>query len=131
MAFMVTDEIFAVSIFKKGPLYPLFSYGLIITSVFGWVLGTILGSVAGQILPQIFISSLGLAIYGMFIAIIIPETRVSKAIAAVVISAMAMSCVFTYAPYLKMISAGFRIIIVTVVVAAVAAIVAPVREEKA
>lgn len=131
ISYGVTDEIFAVSIFKKGPLYPLFSYGLIITSVFGWVLGTILGSVAGQVLPQIFISSLGLAIYGMFIAIIIPETRVSKAIAAVVILSMAMSCVFTYAPYLKMISAGFRIIIVTVVVAAVAAIVAPVREEKA
>ena len=131
ISYGVTDEIFAVSIFKKGPLYPLFSYGLIVTSVFGWVLGTVLGSVAGQVLPQIFISSLGLAIYGMFIAIIIPETRVSKAIAAVVIAAMAMSCLFTYAPYLKMISAGFRIIIVTVVVAAIAAIVAPVREEKA
>lgn len=128
ISYGVTDEIFAVSIFKKGTLYPAFSYGLIVTSVFGWVMGTILGSVAGQVLPQIFISSLGLAIYGMFIAIIIPETRTSNAVAVVVIAAMLASTVFTYAPYLKMISSGFRIIIVTVAVAAVAAIIAPVKE---
>lgn len=131
ISYGVTDEIFAVSIFKKGTLYPMFSYGLIVTSVAGWVFGTILGSVAGHVLPQIFISSLGLAIYGMFIAIIIPDTRKSKAITVVVISAMALSCVFTYVPLLKMISSGFRIIIVTVVVAAFAAIIAPIKEEEA
>ena len=129
ISYGVTDEIFAVSAFKKGKLYPAFSYGLIVTSVFGWVFGTILGSVAGQLLPQILISSLGLAIYGMFIAIIIPETRTSKAVLVVVVSAMLLSTVFTYAPYLKMISSGFRIIIVTVAVAAAAAILSPVKEE--
>ncbi|WP_029230834.1 AzlC family ABC transporter permease [Butyrivibrio sp. VCB2006] len=129
ISYGVTDEIFAVSIFKRGKLYPMFSYGLIATSVFGWVFGTVLGAVAGQILPQIFISCLGLAIYGMFIAIIVPDTRTNKVIAAVVIIAMAMSAVFTYAPVLKMISSGFRIIIVTVVVALGAAIIAPVKEE--
>ncbi len=130
ISYGVTDEIFAVSIFKKDKLYPMFSYGLIFTSVSGWVLGTILGAVAGQILPQVLISSLGLAIYGMFIAIIIPDTRVKRSVAVVVIAAMVMSCVFTYAPLLKMISGGFRIIIVTVVVAAIAAVVSPVREEE-
>lgn len=129
ISYGVTDEIFAVSIFKKDKLYPMFSYGLITTSVFGWVFGTILGAVAGQVLPQILVSSLGLAIYGMFIAIIIPDTRVKRPVAVVVVSAMIMSCVFTYAPVLKMISGGFRIIIVTVVVAAIAAIAAPVEEE--
>ena len=129
ISYGVTDEIFAVSIFKKDKLYPMFSYGLILTSVFGWVFGTILGAVAGQVLPQILVSSLGLAIYGMFIAIIIPDTRVKKPVAVVVVAAMVMSCVFTYAPVLKMISGGFRIIIVTIVVAALAAIAAPVEEE--
>ncbi|MBQ6588952.1 MAG: AzlC family ABC transporter permease [Butyrivibrio sp.] len=129
ISYGVTDEIFAVSIFKKDKLYPMFSYGLILTSVFGWVFGTILGAVAGQVLPQILVSSLGLAIYGMFIAIIIPDTRVKKPVAVVVVAAMVLSCVFTYAPVLKMISGGFRIIIVTIVVAALAAIAAPVEEE--
>ena len=129
ISYGVTDEIFAVSIFKKDKLYPMFSYGLILTSVFGWVFGTILGAVAGQVLPQILVSSLGLAIYGMFIAIIIPDTRVKKPVAVVVVTAMVMSCVFTYAPVLKMISGGFRIIIVTIVVAAIAAFAAPVEEE--
>lgn len=129
ISYGVTDEIFAVSIFKKGPLYPMFSYGLIATSVFGWVFGTVLGSIAGQLLPQRLISCLGLAIYGMFIAIIIPDTRKSRTLMVVVLCAMAMSTVFTYAPILKMISSGFRIIIVTVVVAAVAALVSPIKEE--
>ncbi len=129
ISYGVTDEIFGVSVLKKGTLYPMFSYGLIVTSVFGWVLGTVLGAVAGQLLPQRIISCLGLAIYGMFIAIIIPDTKESTAVAAVVIIAMLLSTVFAYAPYLKLISSGFRIIIITVVVAAVAAIVAPIKEE--
>ncbi len=129
ISYGVTDEIFAVSVFKKGPLYPMFSYGLIVTSVAGWVLGTVLGAVAGQVLPQRLISCLGLAIYGMFIAIIIPDTRKSRTIMVVVLSAMALSTVFTYAPFLKMISSGFRIIIVTMVVAALAAILSPIKEE--
>lgn len=130
ISYGVTDEIFGLSMFRKGTLYPLYSYGLIVTSVSGWILGTVLGAVAGQILPQILISSLGLAIYGMFIAIIIPGTRENKKLSAVVIVSMLLSAVFTYAPYLKMISSGFRIIIVTLVVAAAAAYFAPVKEEE-
>ena len=130
ISYGVTDEIFALSALRTGELYPLYSYGLIVTSVFGWVLGTILGSVAGQLLPERLISCLGLAIYGMFIAIIIPDTRKSKAVMAVVISAMVLSTVFTYAPVLKTISGGFRIIIVTVVVAAAAALICPRKEEE-
>lgn len=130
ISYGVTDEIFALSVLKKGKLYPLYSYGLIFISVFGWVLGTGLGAFAGQIMPQRIISCLGLAIYGMFIAIIIPDTRTSKPVLMVVIAAMALSTIFTFAPYLKAISSGFRIIIITVFVAAIAAIYAPVKGEE-
>ncbi|MCR5156581.1 MAG: AzlC family ABC transporter permease [Butyrivibrio sp.] len=131
ISYGVTDEIFALSVMKKGRLYPLYSYGLIVVSVFGWVFGTVLGAYSGQILPQRLISCLGLAIYGMFIAIIIPDTRTSRAVMAVVLSAMGLSTVFTYAPVLKdYVSSGFRIIIITVVVAAVAAVVAPRKDEE-
>ena len=129
ISYGVTDEIFGVSVLKKGKLYPLFSYGLIVTSVFGWVLGTVMGAVAGQLLPKRLISCLGLAIYGMFIAIIIPDTKSSKAVMGVVLVAMTLSCVFTYAPFLKLISSGFRIIIITVVVAVAAAMIAPKEDD--
>ena len=115
---------------KKGGLYPMYSYGLITLSVSGWVLGTVLGAIAGQIMPQRLISCLGLAIYGMFIAIIIPDTKENKNVRAVVIAAMILSTAFTFAPFLNCISSGFRIIIITVLVAACAAVVAPVKEEK-
>ena len=131
ISYGVTDEIFALSFFRKGSLDPLYSYGLIITSVFGWVLGTVLGAFSGQILPERLISCLGLAIYGMFIAIIIPDTRTNRTILSIVISAMALSSVFAYVPVLAShISSGFRIIIITVVVAAFAAYFSPVKEEE-
>ncbi len=131
ISYGVTDEIFALSFFRKGNLNPLYSYGLIITSVFGWVFGTVLGAFSGQILPERLISCLGLAIYGMFIAIIIPDTRTNRAVLWTVVSAMALSSVFTYVPVIaRYISSGFRIIIITVVVAAFAAYFAPVQEGK-
>ena len=128
ISYGVTDEIFGVSVLKKGKLYPLYSYGLIFISVFGWVLGTLLGAMAGQIMPHRLISCLGLAIYGMFIAIIVPDTRKSSAVMAVVATVMVLSTVFTYAPLVCSISSGFRIIIVTVVVAAAASLIAPIKE---
>ena len=131
ISYGVTDEIFALSVLKKDKLYPAYSYGLIVTSVFGWVFGTTLGAISGQIMPHRLISCLGLAIYGMFIAIIIPDTRINRAVLFVVLSAMALSCVFTYAPILSQyISSGFRIIIITVVISALAAILAPVKHDK-
>ena len=130
ISYGVTDEIFGVSVLKKGSLYPMYSYGLISLSVFGWVLGTVLGAIAGQVMPQRLISCLGLAIYGMFIAIIIPDTKENKNVRAVVVAAMVLSTIFAFAPILNCISSGFRIIIITVLVAAVAAAVAPVREDE-
>ena len=129
ISYGVTDEIFGMSVLRKGKLYPLYSYGLIIVSVFGWVLGTTLGAVSGQLMHPRLISCLGLAIYGMFIAIIVPDTRTDKAVLGVVLSAMLMSTLFTYAPLLNTISSGFRIIIVTVAIAAIASVIAPIKED--
>lgn len=130
IAFGVTDEIFGVSIVRPGILSPAFSAGAIITAVSGWVLGTFLGAFSGEILPASLISALGVALYGMFIAIVIPPARDDRNIAIAAFIAVIFSSVFTYAPVLKNISSGTRIIIVTVAVAALAAALFPLKEEK-
>ena len=129
IAYGVTDEIFGVSITRKGDLRPPYSFGIISISVLGWVSGTVLGASAGNILPARIVAALGLAIYGMFLAIILPEARTSKPMLIVVLSAMAMSALFTWLPLLSRISSGFRIIIVTLVIAGIAAVLFPVSDE--
>lgn len=131
IAYGVTDEIFGVSVMRPGKLNPFFSYGCTIISVLGWVGGTVTGASAGAILPERLISALGVALYGMFIAIIIPPARENKKIMYCVGCAMVMSAVFAYAPVLRELSGGMRIIIVTVAVAALFAWLFPVREEEA
>lgn len=131
IAYGMTDEIFAVSFSRPAPLSPYYSYGLIAAAVPGWVLGTVLGAVAGSILPGVLTNALGIALYGMFIAIVVPPAKENRAVAAVAVVSMAVSAVFSLAPYLREISSGFRIILVTVLVAGAAAWLAPLEDKPA
>ncbi|MCR5294355.1 MAG: AzlC family ABC transporter permease [Lachnospiraceae bacterium] len=130
MAYGVTDEIFGVSVTRPGNLNPWFSYGCILISVLGWTGGTAAGASAGAVLPEILIAALGIALYGMFIAIIIPPAREQKAAAICVIASMAASALFFALPYLKGISSGMKIIIVTIGAAAFCAKLFPLEEEE-
>lgn len=130
IAFGVTDEIFGVSVCREEALSPFYSYGVMTAAIPGWVLGTVLGVVSGGFLPKEITSALGIAIYGMFIAIIIPASKKDKAVFGVVISAMLLSCGFYYLPYVREISSGIRVIIITVVVAGAAALLFPREEEQ-
>ncbi len=128
VAYGVTDEIFAVTVSRPGKLRPAYSYGMIAVSAFGWTLGTFLGIVSGSILPERVISALSVALYGMFIAIIIPPAKKDKIIRAVVIISMLASVAFGYIPVIKEISSGFKIIILTVIIAGLAAAFFPVND---
>lgn len=130
VAYGVTDEIFGVSIGQKGKISPWYSYGCILVSAFGWVFGTFLGIVSGNILPARAISALSVALYGMFIAVIIPPARDNKVIVGLVIVSMACSLLFDYAPVLNRISSGFKIIILTILIAGAAAYFFPVKDEE-
>lgn len=130
ISYGVTDEVFAVSVIQDGKLSPFYSYGAISVSVFGWVFGTFLGIVSGNLLPARAISALSVALYGMFIAIIIPPSKGNKVLTGIIFISMLMSFVFTYTPVLREISSGFRIIILTVLIAGVAAYFFPVPDEK-
>lgn len=130
MAFGVTDEIFGVSAARKGRLNPVYTYGVMAVAIPGWILGTLLGAVSGNILPAFLMSCLSVAIYGMFMAIIIPKSRDDRAVGVAVLAAMALACLFTYMPGLRRISAGFRIILITVAVSAATAVLKPVPGEE-
>lgn len=128
MAFGMTDEIFGISISRPEQITPYYVYGAMAVAIPGWVTGTILGAVAGKLLPMFIVSALSIAIYGMFIAIIIPSARKNKKLIWVIIAAMLLSAAFKYVPGLNSVSPGFSIIIVTVVVSVIAAIISPVKD---
>ncbi len=131
IAFGITDEVFAVSASKSTALGKKYFFGLILMPYIGWSGGTFLGAIAGNILPEIIISALGIAIYGMFIAILIPEAKKRKATAFAILLSALLGCAFKYIPYLKCISAGFVIIISAVLVSVLFALIAPIEVKEA
>ena len=129
LSFGVTDEVFAVAIRQRKELTARYLAGLILTPYAGWALGTVLGATATGVLPLSVRSALGIAIYGMFIAIIIPPSREAKPVAITVVLAAALSCLFYYIPGLNQISSGWVIIICAVIAAGIMALRFPVDEE--
>lgn len=127
-AFGITDEIFAVASSKPVEVSKGYMYGLIIMPFIGWSMGTLTGAVAGNILPAMLKAALGIAIYGMFLAIIIPSARDSAGVLFAVLVAAAISCVLRYVPIFKSITQGFAIIICAVTAACAAALLFPVKE---
>lgn len=128
IAYGNTDEIFAVASSKPGTVGAKYLYGLILLPVLGWVGGTLAGAVASTLLPGTVISALGVALYGMFIAIVVPPAKEHKEVRTVVLIALLLSCAFYYMPVLRQVSSGFMIIICTVAAAAVGAVLFPLKE---
>lgn len=130
IAFGNTDEVFAVASAQKGEVGKRYLYGLILLPYFGWALGTFLGAAAGQILPDIVTSALGIAIYGMFIAIIVPPAKNYRPVLRVLVIAVVMSCLFYWVPVLSRLSSGFVIILCALVAAGIGAYFYPVRDKE-
>lgn len=129
MGLFVTDEIFGLTVSVPEKLNPFYMYGIVALASPGWVLGTYFGVLFGNILPANIVSALSVGLYGMFIAIIIPPSRDNKVIAFLVSLSMAVSFIFSYAPVLKNIASGTRIIILTVGISLLAAILFPIKED--
>lgn len=130
IAFGITDEIFAVSMQQTGRVNARYFTGLILMPYCGWALGTFLGAGAAGLLPEAIRGALGIAIYGMFLAIIIPPARKSKAILFTIAFSAALSCIFHYVPFINQLSAGWVIIICAVVSSMLSAVLFPVKEEE-
>lgn len=127
VSYGITDEIFAVASAQIHPVTPPYMYGLILISFLGWSTGTLLGAAAGEILPLMVTDAMGLVLYGMFIAIIVPPSRKQKSVLFAVLVAAAVSILFKFV--FTAVSAGFAIIISACVAAALAAVIFPVKEE--
>ena len=125
-AYGITDEIFALCSTKENILKPNYMYGVIAVSTFGWVLGTFLGGAAGTLLPANVTSALGIVLYGMFIAIIIPPVRQHKNILFVVGIAALFSVICKY--LLPFISGGFAVIISAIIAAVLGALIFPQKD---
>lgn len=128
VSYGITDEIFAVASAQIHPVTPAYMYGLILIAFLGWSTGTFLGAAAGEILPEMITNAMGIVLYGMFIAIIIPPSRKQKSVLAAVVIAAAVSVLFKYV--FTIVSGGFAVIISACVAAAAAALLFPVKEEQ-
>ena len=129
LGYCITDEVFGVSYTYEGNLNPLYTFSAMFLPAIGWSAGTFLGITVGNVLPKSVMSALGVALYAMFIAIIVPPAKKNKVIAIGVIFSMATSWVFTKVSVLERVSSGFKIIIITVAVSAVLALMFPVENE--
>lgn len=130
LGYSVTDELFGIAIHQPRPLDPLYSYGSYLTAVPMWAVGTALGVVAGNILPLRVVSALSVALFGMFIAIIIPPARENRVVLVFVLLSFAASWAAARIPWVSALSGGTRVIILTVLLAGIAAAAFPIDPEQ-
>lgn len=129
LGYDVTDEIFGISIAREGFLNPCYSYGAFIPAIPGWAFGTMFGVIAGNVLPPRLVSALSVALYGMFLAIIIPQSKKDRTVAVLVAVSFVASCLATTLPVISNASDGTRTILLTLVISAAAALFKPVKPE--
>ena len=127
----ITDEIFAVASMEKEQIDHVFMYGLITLPFIGWTAGTVLGAFSTGILPDSLKGAMGIALYAMFIALIIPPSKHSRPVLIIVLISIAITCIIKYLPIFSFISSGFRIIIASVLAAGIGTFLFPeVTEEE-
>ena len=124
----ITDEIFGVCSAQKERITPPYMYGMILVAALGWIAGTIMGAAAGNLLPQAVTDAMGIVLYGMFLAIIVPPAKKQKSVLLAVGASAALSILFRYV--LTAVSAGFAVIISAVIASAAAAFLFPVSDEE-
>ena len=131
LAWGVTDELFGLGVSRKGYVQPSYLYGADVTALSCWAAGTVGGVIAGNVFPPAVVSALSASIFGMFLAVILPRGRKDRATLMVILSGFGLSSLFAAAPALNQISGNMRVILLTLVISAAAAVIRPVQEETA
>lgn len=129
IGFGVTDEIFGITIARPGYINPFYNYGALLVAIPLWSIGTSLGIIAGNFLPTRVVSSLSVALYGMFLAIIVPPAKKNIVIMVSVLVSFAASFIFTKLPLVSQLSGSTRTIILTVVISSIVALIKPIPDD--
>lgn len=130
LAYSVTDEIFGIAIARPGFLKPAYNYGAAAVAAPLWTLGTVLGVIAGNLMPQRLVSAFSVALYGMFLAVIIPPARKSRVVGGLILLCFLGSYGAAHLPLLSGLSGGMRTILLTVVISGAAAALFPRQTEE-
>lgn len=130
IGFDLTDELFAISVAREGYLNPFYFYGAAAVSIPAWAVGTALGTVTGNIIPETLVNALSVALYGMFLVVIIPPAKKNRIIALLIAVSFALSYLFNRLSLFSAISSGTKIIILTIIISALAALLFPVKDEE-
>lgn len=128
VSFGITDEIFAVASAQKGKITARYMYGLILISFLGWSIGTLLGALAGSILPASITNAMGIVLYAMFLAIIIPPAKKSRSVLTVVAIAALCGVLFKY--IFTSVTSGFAVIISAIVASVAGALFFPIKDDE-
>ena len=129
VGFGVTDEIFGITIARPHDINPYYTYGAMTIALPSWAAGTAIGIIAGNILPASVVSALGVALYGMFIAIIIPPAKKDKIVAGAVCASFLISWIVSKISLFDRISDSMKICILTVLIAGVVALLFPISPD--
>lgn len=131
IAMGITDEVFGVTTAVQGSLSPAYAYGVMSVALPGWIFGTFLGVMSTGFMPPNVMSALGIAIYGMFIAIIFPPIRDDHRLALIVTASMACSVCFDNVALLAQITPAMKLIALTLIIAGAAAVLFPLEKREA
>ncbi len=130
VSFGVTDEIFTVASTKPFKVTTSYMLGLIAIPYLGWVGGTLLGALAGNLLGEALSTALGIGLYAMFVAIVLPVAKEDKSVAIATLTAISIACIFRFVPTFSTVSSGLAVIIASLTAAALAAVLFPRKESE-
>ncbi len=130
IGFDLTDELFGIAVAYPGYIKPSYMYGAFTVALPMWALGTVCGIVVGNILPEVVTTALSVAIYGMFLAVVIPPCRKNKAVTVVVLSSFVISGLSKVIPVISDMTESVRVIVLTLIISVAAALLFPVKDEQ-
>ncbi|MCQ2972841.1 MAG: AzlC family ABC transporter permease [archaeon] len=129
-SFAITDEVFGVASTEKKEITANYMFGLMILPIVCWTLGTALGAISAKIVPARILEALGIALYAMFIGIIVPDIKKNRGVLVVIILSILLSCTMDYIPIINQIGLGFKIMFITIFVSLIGAILFPINKNE-